>query len=203
MDKVFTEIYETCQWGNNGASQYKGSSGAGSTIMYNLNSYIPFLQRIIKETNIESIVDLGCGDFVCGPLIYCPINNINYTGYDAYNGVIVNNKTNYASPKFNFIHLDFCNNKEEIISADLCILKDVIQHWSLVNIYSFMDYLVKSKKFKYILICNCTGQKKDNTDIKDGDWRPLSADYLPLKKYNPIKLYNYGTKEISVIKRLN
>ncbi len=79
-------------------------------------------------------------------------------------------------------------------------LKDVIQHWSLDNIYTFLDYLVNHKKFKYILICNCCNQKCDNTDIKNGDFRPLSCDYLPLKKYNPIKLYNYHSKEISVIK---
>jgi hypothetical protein len=78
-------------------------------------------------------------------------------------------------------------------------LKDVIQHWSLDNIYKFLDYLVENKKFKYILICNCSDQAEDNTDIKTGNWRPLGCDYLPLKKYNPIKLYNYQTKVVSVI----
>jgi hypothetical protein len=96
--------------------------------------------------------------------------------------------------------LDFCNHKERIIQGDMCILKDVIQHWSLENIYSFLDYLVENKKFKYILICNCGYQTQDNTTIENGDFRPLSCDYLPLKKYNPRKLYTYNTKEVSVIK---
>jgi hypothetical protein len=33
-----------------------------------------------------------------------------------------------------------------------------------------------------------------------GDFRPLSCNFLPLKKYNPIKILCYDTKEISVIK---
>ena len=46
----------------------------------------------------------------------------------------------------------------------------------------------------------------DDTDnkLQDGCSRPLSCDYLPLKKYSPTKLYNYGSvndkKEVSVIK---
>jgi hypothetical protein len=79
-------------------------------------------------------------------------------------------------------------------------LKDVVQHWALKNIYEFLDYLVENKTFKYILICNCCSQKKDNTDISSGGFRCLSCEYLPLKKYNPTKLYNYDTKEVSVIK---
>ena len=54
--------------------------------------------------------------------------------------------------------------------------------------------------FKYILICNCGYQTIDNTDIVDGEFRPLSCDFLPLKKYNPIKIYKYDTKEVSIIK---
>ena len=39
----------------------------------------------------------------------------------------------------------------------------------------------------------------DDLDIQNGDWRQLSCEYLPLKKFNPIKLYNYHSKEVCVI----
>lgn len=74
-----------------------------------------------------------------------------------------------------------------------------MQHWKLNQIYTFLDYLVESKKFKYILIVNCYNQTEDNTDIVIGRYRPLSCKFLPLKKYNPIKICNYKSKEISVI----
>jgi len=81
----------------------------------------------------------------------------------------------------------------------LCIIKDVLQHWPLEYIYTFLDYLVESKKFKYIFIVNCCNQQYDNSKITLGDFRGLSCDFLPLKKYSPAKLYNYFTKEVSII----
>ena len=198
MEQTFTNVYESKSWGNNNIAQYNGSSGEGSTLNYNKDTYVPFLKKFINDNNIKNIVDLGCGDFICGKIIYDDLD-ILYTGYDTYKKVVDYNSKNHSLPKYSFIHLDFCNNKENIISGDLCILKDVTQHWSLDNIYTFLDYLVEHKKFKYILICNCCKQTRDNTDIKNGEWRPLSCEYFPLKKYNPTKLYNYASKEVSVI----
>ena len=62
-----------------------------------------------------------------------------------------------------------------------------------------MDYLVDNKVFKYILILNSRGQTQDNQDIEDGEFRGLSANFYPLKKYNPEILKLYNSREISVI----
>ena len=199
MENIFTNVYENSIWGNNNNDKYNGSSGSGSDIDYNKDTYVPFLKKFIIDNNIKNIVDLGCGDFKCGKLLYDDLD-ILYTGYDTYKKIIDYHSQQYSLQKYSFINLDFYNNKESIISGDICILKDVIQHWSLDNIYKFLDYLVEYKKFKYILICNCCNQTEDNLDIQNGGCRTLSCDYLPLKKYNPIKLYNYHSKEVSVIK---
>jgi hypothetical protein len=198
MESVFTNVYENKVWGNNKNKQYKGSSGSGSNVKYNEKTYIPFLKEFITNTGIKTVVDLGCGDFKCGNLIYESLN-VEYTGYDTYKKVIESNSAQHLSSKYNFNHLDFCNNGNQIVSGDLCIIKDVIQHWSLDNIYTFLDFLVNSKKFKYILICNCCNQQKDDTNISNGDFRCLSSKHFPLKKYNPTIVYKYHTKEVSVI----
>ncbi len=211
---IFTNIYENKHWGDNGITEYNGSSGSGSDVSYNINTYVPLLRSIIVQLNINSVNDLGCGDFRCGKYIYEDLP-ILYTGYDAYDKVIEYNQKIYKEKKYdymihknnqllyskyNFIHLDFFNQKEEIKKADLCILKDVIQHWALQDIYNFIDYLCIHKICKYILICNCCDQYYDNTDIPTGSCRGLSAKYYPLKAYNPIILLNYNTKEVSLIK---
>ena len=198
MERIFTNVYENNVWGNNNVSGYNGTSGGGSDINYNKDTYVPFLKKFITDNNIKDIVDLGCGDFRCGKILYDDLDVI-YTGYDVYKKVVDYNSKHYSLPKYSFTHLDFCNKKEDIKNGELCILKDVLQHWSLDNIYNFLDYLLEHKKFKYILICNCCNQTQDNTDIKNGEWMPLSYNYLPLKKYNAIKLYNYHSKEVSVI----
>jgi len=198
MENTFTKVYETNKWGDNKNPEYKGSSGSGSSVDYQKDTYVPMLKKFIIDKNINSVVDLGCGDFLVGKLIYDDID-IRYTGYDTYKQVIDYNTQKYPIPKYIFVHLDFCNNKEIIKNGDLCILKDVLMHWSLQNIYTFLDYIVENKKFNYILICNCSSQTEDNTDIKNGDFRPLSCDYLPLKKYSPVKIYKWDTKEVSII----
>lgn len=197
MDIFFTNIYENKSWGDNNNTEYSGSSGGGSFIEFNQDTYVPFLKNYIVNNNIKSIVDLGCGDFKCGKLIYDDLD-ILYTGYDTYKKIIEYNLIQHSLPKYFFVHLDFYNNKERIIKGDLCILKDVIQHWEMNEIYTFLDYLVENKLFKYILICNCCNQTVDNPNNNQRS-TPLSCDYFPLKKYNPIKLYNYHTKEVSVI----
>ena len=197
MEQTFTKIYENKLWGNNNNSVYSGSSGTGSAVEYNKDSYLIFLKKFIIEHNIKTIVDLGNGDFRCG-YIYDDLD-IQYTGYDAYKKVQDYNATQYPKPKYTFNHLDFCANPDNITNGDLCILKDVLQHWTLNSINSFLDNITTSKKFKYILIVNCAFQQSDNPDIHNGEFRALSCDFLPLKKYNIKKLYNYHTKEVSVI----
>ena len=181
MEHVFTNIYEKQIWGNNQNPEYSGSSGSGSVLCNNKDTYIPFLKKFIVNNNIKTIVDLGCGDFMCGKLIYDDLD-ILYTGYDAYKKVIDYNSKNNPLPKYSFIHSDFFKDKESIKKGELIILKDVLMHWSLDDIHTFLDYLIESKKCKYILLCNCCDQKKDNPNIKTGEWRQLSCDYLPLKK---------------------
>ena len=199
MEQTFTEVYEKSCWGNNNNAEYSGSSGGGSDVEFNIDGYVPFLKKFITDNNIKTVVDLGCGDFRCGKLIYDDLDVV-YTGYDAYKKVVEYNSKQHSALKYTFTHLDFCSKKECISNGELCILKDVIQHWSLENINTFLDYLVAHKKFKYILICNCCDQTQDNTEIQNGGFRPLSSDRLPLRKYNATRLYKYHTKEVCVIK---
>ena len=197
MESIFTDIYENNTWGSDRETLYNGSSGGGSEIEYNQSVYIPFIKNFINENNIKTVVDLGCGNFKCGPSIYEDLD-ITYTGYDTYKKIIEYNSQKNKMPKYTFLNLDFYNNKKSIVTADLCIIKDVLQHWNMDEIFTFLDYLVEAKIFKYIIICNCSYQIVDNP-TNDKRATALSIEYLPLKKYNPIKICNYNTKEISLI----
>ena len=194
MEQLFTNIYETNSWGTVDHPDYSGGSGAGSAIHYNKDTFIPFLKKFIINNNIKKIVDLGCGDFRCGHLLYDDLDDY----YDAYKKLTNSLSKNYSLPKYKFIHLDFYGKKEEIISGDMCILKDVLIHWPLDDIYTFLDYLVDSKKFKYIM-SHCGAQTKDNTNIQTGQ-HALSCDFFPLKKYNIKKLYNF--EAVSIIPKI-
>jgi len=199
METVFTNIYLNCVWGDNKNSNYSGSSGIGSTLEYN-SQYIPFIKSFIANYETNVVVDLGCGDFICGPDIYKD-NGVIYYGLDVYKELILyhNKPENFIRYNINFKHIDFYTNMNAIPHGDLCIIKDVLQHWSNKCIYELLDFIINSRRFKYILIINCCNQEYDNYDIINGDYRHLSCDFFPLKKYNPIKLLKYNSKEISLI----
>lgn len=200
---VFTRIYESCTWGNDQAADYKGSSGNGSEVYYNINEYVPFLKKFIQERGIKTVADLGCGNFLCGSLIYDDLEGVTYTGYDAYQKLIGHHQVTYSKEKYSFVHLDFHGGKEQIAPADLYILKDVIQHWTVAEIYEFLDYLVQEKKCKYILINNCRNQHQNDPSSHTGGYIPLSSEFYPLKKYSATRLYIYNHKEISLIDLTN
>lgn len=198
---VFTDIYENKIWGDNGNPEYKGTSGTGSTLEFTTLHYIPFVRNFIRSNEIATIVDLGCGDFKCGEALYQDLD-IEYIGVDAYEKVIQHHQKKYGSmdpPRFQFHHLNFRIHISDLPEADLCIIKDVLQHWNILQIYMFLDELVQCGKFKYIMICNCCCQEKDNQDIAPGEWRGLTVDMYPLKKYNPTKVSCVERKEISII----
>jgi SAM-dependent methyltransferase len=192
--KLFTQIYENNEWGDNKNSVYKGSSGNGSSILFN-KEYIHFMKEFIDTNNVKKVIDLGCGDWQSSHLIY-ENRDIKYYGYDAYEKIIVNNSKTY--PQFTFTHLDILNEIDSIEdSCDLCILKDVLQHWTCNEIKYIMDKLVL-KSIKYIIIINCCNQKYDNQDEPIRS-RPLSIKYEPLKSYKFKHLFNYNNKEVSLL----
>jgi hypothetical protein len=199
---IFSCIYENKLWGDDGNGAYNGSSGEGSTIENNIHTWVPFLKKFIKDNNVQSVTDLGCGSFIFGRYIYDDLD-IKYHGYDGYEKF----EKVYTDTKYVFTCMDFCKNKEDIDGADLCILKDVICHWSVKDINCLLDYLMNAGKFKYILICNGSSQVIDNHDILTGQWRALRAEMLPLKKYTPEILYTYiesghAAKEVCLLRPL-
>jgi hypothetical protein len=212
---IFTKIYETQAWGKTTNKEYNGSSGAGSDALFNIKTYVPKVKAFIENNNIKSIADIGCGEFISGPDIYDNLE-ISYTGYDVYKNLINHlNKKYKNNKKYNFIQNDAILDVKNISKADLCILKDILQHWPTLRIVKFLDYVIKNKIFKYILICNSSieyhithdsiitiDRAKDTKpapDILLGDFRSLSCKILPLSKYPIKKLYNYKTKEVSLI----
>lgn len=192
---IFTSIYDREYWGSNGDPSYKGSSGAGSSPEFN-RDYVPWLRRFLQDHNIRSVVDIGAGDFRCGPAIYDGLD-IDYRGFDVVSDVVA--ATRLRHPTRSFAVMDCYAERARLPPADLCILKDVLQHWSTAEIYEFLDYAVSSKRFKTIMICNCSKQKKDNKDIRTGFQRQLSAAFFPLKRYGATPVFHYETKEVSFI----
>lgn len=189
FNKHFTKIYKTNEWGE--------GSGGGSSVN-NTIEYRGVIKQFIKEHDIKTVIDYGCGDWQSSKLIEW--GDCSYLGIDCVKHLIDDHSINYSSNTIKFE----CKEKLEDFfdyKGDLLILKDVMQHWINDEIIYFLDNV--KNKFKFILITNSSHQKFDWEDTPYRS-RPLSSNFFPLKKYNPIilKCYNtdHDTKEISLIR---
>lgn len=197
LKEEFTKIYDTnfCIKGSRSGSYIE------NTLEYNSQ-----VIKLIKENNIKSVIDIGCGDWQSSYLIYEQLENIDYLGIDCVDSVINRNIETHL--KYNFKCLNILENLDELGDSDLFIIKDVLQHWRLEDIYKLLDFLTTQRRFKYILITNNGNQNIDNLELDHyiGIGRGLHSDYLPLKKYDCKLLHNYfadENKHMCLISKVN
>ncbi len=161
-EEAFTEIYKKGVWGG------KWFSGGGAWIEY-AQPYVDFLQNFLREKNIQSVVDVGCGDWLFSQ--YIDWSGVHYVGCDAVEFIVERNRECFGQPSIDFLHLDALDS--ELPDADLLICKDVLQHLSNEDVIRF---LARLGKYKYCLITN---DVKGNTftsanrDISRGEHRPI------------------------------
>ena len=120
---VFDQIYRDNVWGDG-----KGS-GIGSDAEH-VRPYTRFLQQFLRDRNIRSVVDLGCGDwqFSCE----LDLSGIKYHGVDVATSVIESNRQSFQADNIEFSVLDTYT---ALPKADLLICKDVLMHlgWEEVS----------------------------------------------------------------------
>lgn len=181
MKKTFDHIYSNKLWGVN--KEGKGSSGSGSLIS-TTTEYRSLLKQFLKDNNINSIVDLGCGDWEW--MKEFDLGSIRYTGIDVSSIVIEKNNKHYSTDNIKFINGDVNNITEEV---DLIVIKDVLQHLPNHIIKDILN--IVRIKCKYCLITNDYSSKKCNKDIPIGSWTPIDLTRHPFN-LNCSLLYAYN-----------
>ena len=197
-ERFFTDIYDNRGWGAN--EEGVGYSGMGSTLQH-ATPYVQILEFFIKTHNIDTIVDVGCGDWTLSRHI--DFGNAHYSGYDTVAGLIQKNKEKFSSDKITFHHADVID--FDLPKADLLICKDVLQHLSNEDVVIFLKQL---PKFKYCLITNDVDSRtltSQNSQIS-GDYRniDLTAPPFNIKGVKALTFRSgYVTKQVLYINRTN
>jgi SAM-dependent methyltransferase len=163
MEQTFSRIYETGAWG-------KGS-GIGS-YPEATPPYRSFLEQFIRWNRIETIVDLGCGDWQSSCLM--DWGEVDYTGIDCVESLILANNEKYGNSRCRFLLRDL-SEEEHFPPADLAIVKDVLQHWTYDQIARFIPRLAH---YPYVLFTNCRTEKNQELDHL-GNFRPLDLSLHP------------------------
>lgn len=170
-EKVFTEIYDNGSWKN---EESQVASGQGSTVE-NTKIYRFFLQEFLKENDIHSVVDIGCGDWEFSRHINW--TGIQYTGIDIVKNVIAQNQVRFPAANIRFIHGDGVN--MDLPAADLLIIKDVLTHLPNDMIPKVFSQF---KKFKHCLITHNVDLQtltSPNVDIPVGEFREMDLTKPP------------------------
>ncbi len=193
IEATFNHIYENALWGRN--QDGEGFSGEGSTAE-NTVLYVKFLEDFIHYNDIQTVLDVGCGDWTFSKHIRW--GKTRYTGIDVVKSVIEKNQVKFSSPTITFIHCD--ENFSNLPKTDLMICKDVLQHLPNESILLLLNQL---SKFKHCLITNDIDEWSTNKPIKAGDYRAIDLQKSPFN-VKGVKILTfrsgYVTKQVFYIK---
>lgn len=181
---VFGNIYALNSWGF--------GSGHGS-LPKATRRYRQFLADFMRENKVRSVVDYGCGDWQFSRLV--DWSRVNYLGLDVISGLIDTNNKKYrmTNVRFEMAPEQFAN----VPSADLLIVKDVLQHFPTEMVRRFMEEAVPH--FKFALITNCIEPASElNREITLGDFRPLDLRAAPFHYRAPAVFCFSGPKTTSL-----
>ena len=185
MKNEFTNIYDKELWGKE-----KGS-GAGSRPKFN-KEYILFLENFLRDNDIKSVIDFGCGDWQFSR--YIDWSDVDYLGLDIVDSVIENNKKQFSQYSF----VSDTDVFKYLEGREFIIIKDVIMHWPNEEILSFLDKLV-TYDIK-ILLVNVFGQPKNRKLKRVGGFSRLDYDKFPLNKYNSELIFTWKNRQVVLIK---
>lgn len=182
--EVFSDIYNSNHW-----QSQESISGSGSETKQT-ETIIRGLEKLLKEKNIESVLDLPCGDFNWMQKV--DLSNIDYTGADIVEDLIASNIMKYKDReniKFKVLNLI----TDPLPKTDLIFVRDCLVHLSFEDINNAINN-IKSSGSKYLLTTTFTDLQL-NLDIVTGDWRPLNLQEKPFNFSKPLLVINENCTE--------
>lgn len=173
MENAFKTIHRKNKWG--------GGSGTGSKMSRNNKKYISILEDIIKDNNIHTICDVGCGDWEFSQ--YIDFAGKEYLGIDCVPDIIQTNQERFSKDNVTFQH-KVIGNDYIPKGYDLIIIKDVIQHWSDEDIISYFEEILKNNAYVF-----CTNGFKFMRDPTKNalTTRDVNNEY----RYHPVDIQKY------------
>ena len=180
LKNVFTEIYLNNLW-----TSQQSVSGIGSEYS-NVLKLIEELPVLLKKYNINSMLDIPCGDY--NWMQHVDLNNISYIGADIVDDLVKSNTEKH--PSVDFRVLDITSDKLPMV--DLVFTRDCLGHLSNENVLKAIKN-IKDSGSNFLLATSFT-KYNHNTNIKDGGWKCINLMIAPFF-LNPLYLINEDCKE--------
>ena len=180
---TFDEIYKKNLWGGKEGEFY---SGEGSTQKYS-KLYAETVRKFIRENEVKTVVDLGCGDFRVASEIVS--NEFKYIGCDVVSSLVAHLNENFANENIEFRRVNII--EDELPDGDLCLIRQVLQHLSNREIEQILK---NCEKYRYLIITehypNPNREIVPNLDIPHGPEMRLHYDSAVVLDAPPFDLDN-------------
>lgn len=166
----FQYIHEVNLWGNEESVSGPGSSLEETVV---LRENLPVLLRNLEA---QSMLDIPCGDFAW--MQHVPFE-LYYIGADIVPNLIERNREKWPEHEWHVLDLT----TDSLPQADVVFVRDCLVHLSHENVFRALDNIRRSGA-KWL----CTTWfrfTEVNTDIQDGDWRPLNLMVEPFLLPHP------------------
>jgi hypothetical protein len=183
LRNTFEHIYETSHWGSAHTPSGHGASADQTA------QIVRRLPQLFLELGVNTLLDVPCGDAVWIRNVLLP--DVEYIGGDIVPSIVLNNNRQFANPVTRFQVIDLTS--DELPSADLILCRDCLVHLSFNDAMTALQNILRSD-MTYLLTTTFS-ERRTNTDIVTGDWRPLNLQIDPFGFPAPLQLIVEGCTE--------
>lgn len=185
--EVFSEIYK-----NNGWASAESISGPGSEIVNTryLISELPFL---LRHFNINSFLDLPCGDF--NWMQHVDLSGVKYIGADIVPEIVSRNQKLFASESRQFTSLNLLDSSVVLPRMDAVFCRDCLVHLPLQDIFTALHNICNSGALYLITTSYSFFRHPANYEIQIGQWRRINLEAAPFHFPPPLKYIVEGSGE--------
>lgn len=177
--ELFNYIYENDVWGKDDNDLCSGPGSRGEAA----SAYVDAVATFVRDKDIRTIVDIGCGDFHIGRKLVSRLGpNIRYVGVDVSSLVIERLTARYRERNIEFSCLDA--SRDLLPAGELALVRQVLQHLSNNEILGILKRL---EPFRYVLITedrpanveHFNIDKRHGPDTRQPDQSAIALDKPP------------------------
>jgi len=189
IQKAMTQVYKTNYWKD---QESRSGSGSNTTNTQFIEKEFP---PIVNDLNINSILDIPCGDFAWMPRLLKNLpEHVTYHGADIVEPMIAINKQ-YSNDRISFSCLDITS--DELPYADIVFTRDCLNHLPQEKIFQALNN-IKLSGIKYIAVTHFNWRTATNHDIDNTGrvkWRKLNLRLEPFNFGPPLDFIVEGSSE--------
>ena len=195
---IFNLIFRSYHWRDyNKKNINESDSGLGSDLNIT-KQLINDLNIFLKHNQIDSILDVACGDFIWMNKLISDNKHLNYLGLEIVDSIVKKNNKIFSNQNVNFICSDVIN-EDLPQNYDFILVRDFLIHIKNIDIINLVEKIKKSN-CKYFAVNNFPNIKS-NDEIKGyGHHRYVNIEIQPFNLKNVYKVIDDHDRKLNIYK---